>query len=171
MLSIFTRTLLFISSYFPLLMIFTLQNWKTHGFWSLIPAVIGAASLLGLAAFIHFVSTTSPRIQQVVQVQSKDTEVMAYIISYVFPFLGLNFDDIMNVVSLSIFFAILGLIYINSNMIHINPTLNIFGYHIYEIETSSGSTQTVISHKGRLLRGEKLNVVVIEDDILMEREK
>ncbi len=171
MLSIFTRILLFISSYFPLLMIFTLQNWKTHGVWSLIPAIVGAVSLLGLAAFLHFVSTTSPRVQQVVQVQRKDAEVMAYIISYVFPFLGLNFNDPMNVISLGIFFAILGVIYINSNMIHINPTLNIFGYHIYEIETSSGSTQTVISQRGRLIRGEKLNVVVIGDNLLMERAK
>ncbi len=152
-------------------MIFTLQNWKTYGVWSLIPASIGAISLLGLAAFLHFVSTTSPRVQQVVQVQRKDAEVMAYIVSYVFPFLGLNFDDPMNVISLGIFFVILGIIYINSNMIHINPTLNIFGYHIYEIETPSGSTQTVISRKGRLIRGEKLNVVVIEDDLLMERDK
>jgi len=151
MLSLFTRILLFISSYFPLLMIFTLQNWKAYGVWSLIPACIGAVSLLGLAAFLHFVSTTSPRVQQVVQVQRKDAEVMAYIVSF--------------------FFAILGIIYINSNMIHINPTLNIFGYHIYEIETPSESTQTVISRKGRLIRGEKLNVVVIGDDLLMERDK
>lgn len=171
MLTIFTRILLFISSYFPLLMIFTLQNWKAHGIWSLIPACIGVVSLIGLAAFIYFVGTTSPRIQQVVQVHNKDAEVMAYIISYVFPFLGLNFDDPMNVISLVIFFAIIGIIYINSNMIHINPTLNILGYHIYEIETSSGSTQTVISRKGRLIRGEKLNVVVIGDDLLMEQNK
>jgi hypothetical protein len=152
-------------------MIFTLQNWKAHGLWSLIPACIGIVSLIGLAAFFRFVSTTSPRLQQVVQVQNKDAEVMAYIVSYVFPFLGLNFEDPMNVISLGIFFAILGVIYINSNMIHINPTLNIFGYHIYEIETSSGSTQTVISRKSRLIRGEKLNVVVIGDDLLMERNK
>ncbi len=171
MLSIFTRILLFISSYFPLLIIITLQNWKSYGVWSLIPACIGAISLIGLAAFLHFVSTTSPRIQQVVQVQRKDAEVMAYIVSYVFPFLGLNFDDPMNVISLGIFFVILGIIYINSNMIHINPTLNIFGYHIYEIETPSESTQTVISRKGRLIRGEKLNVVVIGDNLLMERDK
>jgi hypothetical protein len=171
MLSIFTRILLFISSYFPLLIIITLQNWKAYGVWSLIPASIGAISLLGLATFLHFVSTTSPRVQQVVQVQRKDAEVMAYIVSYVFPFLGLNFEDPMNVISLGIFFAILGIIYINSNMIHINPTLNIFGYHIYEIETPSESTQTVISRKGRLIRGEKLNVVVIGDDLLMERDK
>ena len=171
MLSVFTKILLFISSYFPLLMIFTIQNWRNHGVWSLIPAIIGGISLLGLAAFLYFVNTTSPRVQQVAQVQRKDAEVMAYIVSYVFPFLGLNFDDSLNMISLGIFFVILGIIYINSNMVHINPTLNIFGYHIYEIETPNGTTHTVISHKGRIIKGEKLNVVVIGDDLLMERNK
>ncbi len=151
-------------------MIITLQNWKAHGLWSLIPALVGAISLIGLALFIHFVDTTSPRVQQAVQVQRKDAEVMAYIVSYVFPFLGLNFDDPLNTISLGIFFVILGVIYINSNMVHINPILNIFGYHIYEIETPSGSTYTVISRKGRIIKGEKLNVVVIGDDLLMERD-
>ena len=170
MVSVFIKILLFISSYFPLLMIFTIQNWRNHGVWSFIPAIIGGISLLGLAAFLHFVNTTSPRVQQVAQVQRKDAEVMAYIVSYVFPFLGLNFDDPLNMISLGIFFLILGIIYINSNMVHINPTLIIFGYHIYEIEAPNGAIYTVISYRDRIIKGENLKVVVIGDDLLMERD-
>ena len=76
----------------------------------------------------------------------------------------------MNLLSISIFFVIIGIIYVNSNMIHINPVLTVFGYHIYEIATKNESNYTLISRR-RIMKNEKLNVVVIGDYILMERRK
>jgi len=169
MLSIGARILLFVSSYFPLLIIFTIQNLNSHFYWALGLASLGVLSLIGLALFIHFVNTSSPRIQEVTFVQRKDTEVMAYIVTYIFPFLGLNFGDLNNIISLGIFFLILGVIYVNSNMISINPTLNLLGYHLYEIETQGGTIHTIISRRRRISKGDKLSVVVIGDDIMMER--
>ena len=79
-------------------------------------------------------------------------QVMAYIASYLIPFMGLDFSKIENLISLLVFFFILMAIYINSNLIHINPMLNLAGYHVYEIETDTGVTQTIISKKRRLAK-------------------
>jgi len=164
------RISLFLSSYFPLFIIFSIQNYSTHGFKALIPAIIGIVSLTGLAIFLRWASNSSPRSITVSSIQRKDAEVMAYIASYLIPFMGLDFSKVENLISLLVFFFILMVIYINSNLIHINPMLNLASYHVYEIETDAGVTQTIISKKRRLARGCHISVIMIDDNLFLEKQ-
>lgn len=170
MLSLAARILLFISSYLPLILIFILLNIGTNVGWSVILCLVAAIALFGLFMFFRFVNSTNPRIQEVLKVERKDTEAMAYIVTYLLPFLGLDFSDYWNILSLGIFFFILGVIYINSNMIGINPTLNLMGYHLFNIESPSGTVHTIITKRKRIFRGDRLNVVVVDDDLMVGRE-
>lgn len=156
------------SSYSPLLLILTVQTRVIYGYWSLLPTILAILSIIGLLNVRRIINMTSKTGLTVAKVQQKDAEVMTYIITYLFPFMGLDFRDLNNLICVLIFFIIIGFVYINSNMIHVNPVLFAFGYHIYEIETSNGSNFTVISHKKRMIKNEKLNVVKINDYLLME---
>lgn len=93
---------------------------------------------------------------------------MSYIASYVIPFLAVPFNGLEQALSLIIFFIVLGVIYVNSNMIHINPMLNIIGYTLYDVTLESGSTHSLITRR-HIVRGESLSVVKIGEDILMEK--
>lgn len=95
---------------------------------------------------------------------------MSYIASYVIPFLVPSLQNWQHGLALGIFFFILGVIHVNSNMIHINPMLNLQKYHLYEITTESGSTHALISRK-RIQRGLRLEVIKVGDDILIEKMK
>jgi hypothetical protein len=163
------RILLFISSYLPLLFIFYLQNLKTNLLLSIFFISLGIMSTVGIVLFLNYINTTSSRTEKVAQIQRKDTEVIAYIFTYIFPFLQLNFGDLVNLLSLGIFFIILGVIYINSSMICINPTLNMLGYHLYEIETPEGYNHTLLARKKRVLKNTELDVVIIGDDLMVEK--
>lgn len=167
--SILVRILLFISSYFPLLAIFSIQNANKESYWYLIPVITGVIACIILLIFIKWVVGSAARDEVVAEIQRKDAEVMSYIVTYIFPFMDLDFADISNLLSLGIFFLILMIIYINSNLIHINPMLNLSGYHIYEIQTPQGSKHTIISKQCRLVKGTKLQVVMIGDDLFMEK--
>ena len=167
--SIFIRILLFLSSYFPLLLIFTIQNFKKFGEMALVPVIVGTIALLGLATFMRWVRGSADRREVVVSVQRKDSEVMSYIVTYIIPFLGLDLSSFANQFSLCLFFFMLMIIYINTNLIHINPMLNMAGYHIYEIENNDGEIQTIISKKSRLVNKDKLRLVMIGDNLFMEK--
>ena len=39
----------------------------------------------------------------------------------------------------------LAILYVHSNMIHINPMLNLFGYHLYEITLVEGETYALLT--------------------------
>jgi hypothetical protein len=67
-----------------------------------------------------------------------------------------------------VFFVTLAVIYVNSQMIHINPMLNLAGFHLYEIGTEDGSDSYVISRR-RIRRGTTVNVISLTDDIYFEK--
>ncbi len=95
---------------------------------------------------------------------------MAYIVSYVIPFIDLPFDDWKATISSLIFFLMLMIIYINSHMIHINPTLNVMGFHLLEVETG-GEVHSLITRKRYLPRGSKILVHKLGNGILLEAKK
>jgi len=167
--SVLIRILLFFSSYFPLFLIFTIQNYNKHGNIALFPVIVGTIALIGLALFIRWVHGSAARRETVVSVQRKDSEVMSYIVTYIIPFIGLDLSIFANLFSLCLFFLMLMIIYINTNLIHINPMMNIFGYHIYEIENISGTIQTIISKKARLVKNDRIEIIMIGDNLFMEK--
>lgn len=93
---------------------------------------------------------------------------MSYVVSYIIPFLSTPFNGWQQGIALTMFFGMLGILYINSAMIHINPMLNLVGYHLYEAVLDDGITYSLIARK-RVGRGQILSVVKIGDDILMAK--
>jgi hypothetical protein len=168
--SISARISLFISSYLPLLFIFYLKNLATNLWLAIFFLGIGILATCGIIIIINYINTTCSIVEKIAKVQRKDTEVIAYLFTYIFPFLDLKFDEIINLLSLLIFFVILGIIYVNSSMICINPTLNILGYHLYEIENPEGNSRTLLSRNKRVRKNAELNVVVIGEDIMVVKE-
>lgn len=167
--SLFARAILFLSGYMPLFLIFTIQYYPKYQNWALVPAGLGILAFVGLLVFIRWVKRSAPRPITVQTVQRKDAEVIAYIFAYVFPFLGLNVDDPMSTIGLAVFFFVLMILNISSNMVHINPALSLMGYHVYEICTAEQESQTLITRRPRLVRSTELSAVLMGDDIWMEK--
>jgi hypothetical protein len=84
---------------------------------------------------------------EVVQVRRRDGEAMSYIVTYLLPFLAVPFGNFEQAVSMGIFFLVLAVLYVNSDMIHINPMLNLLGFHIYEIELKNGEIHSIITRR------------------------
>ena len=168
--SILARFLLFLSSYFPLALIFFVlfvgkELWIAIGF-----IVIGLVGLIGMVIFLRIANRFGPIKVKASGLQRRDGEAMSYIVSYIIPFLAIPFSGWEQGVALTIFFIVLGVLYVNSNMVHINPMLNLSGYHIYEITLEDGEIHSLISRR-RIMRGETLSVIKVGEDILLEKTK
>jgi hypothetical protein len=85
------------------------------------------------------------------------------------PFLEIKIDEPTNVVSLLLLFAILGVLYVHSNLIYINPTLNLLKYHLFEVELEGGKTTALLSKRSFVERNSTIEVVSLGDQILLER--
>ena len=162
------RGILFLSSYAPLTLIFALLFFSERPLVAAISLGVTALGLLGLAYFLLGARRLGARQSKVVAVRSRDDQVMSYIMSYLVAFLSVAFSDPRHLVALAAFFLILAYIFINANMIHVNPTLNFLGYHLYEVTLEDGEVYNLIA-RGRVRRGATLTFVTTGDDILLEK--
>lgn len=168
--SILARLLLFLSSYFPLSLIFFLIFVEKDLWIAISILTVGVIGLIGLSLYMQKADMFGPMQIKITSIQRRDGEAMSYIVTYVIPFLSVPFSGWRQGIALSIFFVVLGILYVNSNMIHINPMLNLAGYHIYEIALEDGSIHSLIT-KRRIVRGEILKTIKIGEDILLEKKK
>ena len=164
-----TRFLLFVSSYFPMAFMFFWVLVFTHRWAAIVILSLAVLGLVTLGLWLKFANGLAPTRVNVTQIQRKDTDTVSYIATYVLPFLTIPFSDLQQGLILTTFFLMVGVLYMNSNMIHINPMLNLTGFHIYEMILSDGRTCSIIS-KNVVRRGAELSVIAIGDDLYLEKE-
>ncbi len=166
--SVITRVLFFVSSYFPLSLIFFVILLAKHLRIAIVILVCGAIGSVWMLLYLRAIKKFGGQKVTVAGFQKRDAEAMAYIVTYVIPFLAIPFSDWRESTSLVIFFGVLGILYINSNMIYINPMLNLCGYHLYEVTLDDGSVHSLITRR-RIYHGITVTAVRADDDILVEK--
>ncbi len=169
--SVFVRSMLFISSYFPLTLIFFVFLFQDHLLWAIIVLAIGSIGLL--CTFVYFfriLPKYSPIQQRVTGRHARGADVMGYIASYVIPFVTFPLATWQQVAALLIFIGMLGTVYINSeDMIRINPMLNLVGYHLYEITVEHGEDSYALITRRRVRRGDTVHLIDAGKGIFLER--
>jgi drug/metabolite transporter (DMT)-like permease len=164
-----TRLILFLSSYAPLFLIIAMRGWRDSRYFAIGFAIGGVLSVVVLFAFLHTVQKLSAAKVSVASVVSRDGDVMSYIVTYLLPFLAVKLNDPTDVISLGVVFIVIGLLYVNSNMIHTNPVLNIVGYHIFEIEDANGKTTALICKRSYIRTNSEINAISLGDYVLLEK--
>jgi len=91
-----------------------------------------------------------------IDVKNKNNESIGYIATYIMPFIFQSFSEISEIFSFLFLMLVIYRIYINSNLLLINPILS-FIYSIYEVEYEEQN-------------GKKRNGLIIIKDKLIEEE-
>jgi hypothetical protein len=136
--SLFVRCMLFFSSYFPLMLIFSVLLRETQPSWAIGILAFGIVSLLVTFIYMRSRWNNSGRSQtKITSVARRDENVLSYIATYLIPFVSFPLNGFDQVFALLIFVGVLLILYVNSNMIYINPMFNLVGLHLYEITIES----------------------------------
>ena len=164
-----TRLILFLSSYAPLFAILAIRNSFQNRYVSIALAALTVVSVAVLFIFVHYASALQHDRVLISSVLSRDGDAMSYIVTYLLPFLAVRFNEVADAISLGIALAVIGILYVNSNMIYTNPVLNIAGYHIFDVEYSGGKRGALICRRSYIRAGTELDVVPLGDYVLMEK--
>ncbi|MBA3827243.1 MAG: hypothetical protein H0X24_25530 [Ktedonobacterales bacterium] len=156
---VWVRSVLFSSSYIPLMLIFADLNWNRQREWA-IGILVFAVLCFGVTwGYLSFTAThANPDQRQVLKVQQREGEVLNYIAAYIIPFVTLPFDTIENGIAVLILLGTLGIIYVRSNMIAINPTLSLLGYHLYAVTFAADEESHVVIARRTIVRGRPITV-------------
>jgi len=101
--------------------------------------------------------------------QEKEGDVMGYVASYVVPFVTLPLNGWQQISTLLIFIVLLGVIYVKSSMIRINPMLSLAGYSLYDVTFENDPDSYSLFTRRSIKRGETLHIVDVGRGIFLEK--
>ena len=166
---LFVRCMLFFSSYFPLLLIFSILLWRTQLYWAVGLLTLGMVSLLITFLYMSRRKRKGGVSQaKITGVEKRDENVVSYIASYLIPFVTFPLDKPEQIAALLVFIGVLLILYVNSNMIYINPMFNLVGYHLYEITIQSDQMSHYLIARRGIKPDQMLYFVEISDNVYLE---
>lgn len=127
------RLRLFASSFAPLFAVaairFESRNLRVA---CALLALVGIATLLLLLRS----STTkvAPRKATPTAVRDLGSDVAAYMASYILPFVAVQEPRALDLVGYGLVLVVLAVVFVNSDLIGVNPVLYLLGYRVYAVE-------------------------------------
>lgn len=145
MLNAFGRGILFLSSYTPLLVILGIKS-ANHDIvvaWAFV--VVGIASGVAMLLVLAWTRRLEPTPVHVLTTTSGSGEVVAYVFTYFIPFIGASIATSADVIALVVLLGTLGVVFVNSNLVLVNPLLAGAGFHLHHVETPGRTNYLVLS--------------------------
>lgn len=134
------------SSYAPLFVLLAYENRQVRLAWTIL-AGVAVLSVLVLVMAMVVVGRGKGSVLVVAHATPKDGDVMAYIATYLVPFFDLELKKTDHVVALVGFLVVLGIVYVNSNMIFVNPLLSLAKYHSFDVDDADGNTYSLLTRR------------------------
>ena len=137
---------MFLSSYAPLFALLAFINRKSTVALFILVGV-SLMSLGALAVVMLAKRSEQGPLLHVAHARPKDGDVLAYTATYLVPFLGVDLTSTDGVVVFAGFLVVLGIVYINSNMLFVNPVLSLCGYHMFDVTDPDNHEYTLITRR------------------------
>jgi hypothetical protein len=152
------RVRLLIGAWAPGAFIAAFRAADDHPAWAAALAVVGFVAVVSVLALLRVRSTINEQPFVVTLVSDESTQVPAYLLTFVFPFVFLNARNWGDVAAYAVLGALVAVLVVRTDLVLVQPLLLAVGYHLYKIETSSGFTGLLLSST-RPLAGQTIGVV------------
>jgi hypothetical protein len=158
------------SAFAPLIGLLAVIQAPSLGRGIYVVFAVCALSLLLLAIVLREVA----RIQEVAirpkQVRRADEKVLAFASSYIVPVAIAAFGkgDAATLAGTLALVVFLAFIYVRGEMYHLNPTLAICGYHLYEVTATNDTVTMVLSRKAHLPQTEVIRARSIGEYVAIQ---
>lgn len=150
------KTLLFISSFFPLYIILIVkfynfdkgivENLKGQYIPFFVFIILILVSVL---TFLYFYFCELNSEVSFSGIENKNSEILTYFITYVVPITTLKEDEINSIIVNILLFLVIGVFYVKSNLFYLNILFTLSGYNVY----TDSDNKIIISKKS----ADKLN--------------
>lgn len=183
-LNILIKIFLFLTAYYPLFLILFIQNsklidkifedgilsikWIDFNDSLIYGLIIGLVFFILLKLFIKFQNKSNTSQFRVIKIKDISHETFNYILTYLIAFLSLKLDDPKEIISILILLFIIGVIYVNSNLLYINPFLQLLNYSIYELtikKDMSEKSKVIIAilQNNKIIKNEYINISLVNE--------
>jgi hypothetical protein len=167
---------LFLSSYTPLFILIGLRSIDRSGGITVAAGGLTVAGLIGTGFFIFTAQRKAVGEYTLTDVECRDGDVAAYAATYLLPFLPIFSGSWQDIASLVGFVLLLGVVYVRSRLIYVNPFLALIGLRLWRViprtagsADASGSVawpRFLLTDSDRIYRGQTIRAHRITPDLL-----
>ncbi|ODP31558.1 hypothetical protein [Pandoraea sp. ISTKB] len=146
MLSGFAKFLLALTALSPVALTWAIADYSRNGFNrdQLFTISISIFLAIGCAVLLRVSGKKLTKVTFTVEeLKAVDNEVVAYIVTYLFPLVAPATD--ISLLAQGFVLALLALVLSTSNAFTFNPVLSLLGYHFYEVKCTSGVSYLLLS--------------------------
>ena len=165
------KILFFFSAYSPLFIILVLRYLAFDTIWFWVSLGIIFFSCYILYRIIKSRQNYNYTQETVLKVKDETGNSLNYITGYFISFFDFKFEQWQDFVSFCILIFIISYIYLNSNLIYINPIINLLGYRIYRIYLSNNREYIVLSKDRKIIKDKKINLNNLTDNIYISQQE
>lgn len=177
LLGVLVKTMLFVSSYFPLYILLTILNWKVidrvflgkaNCYDYVFLGIILGGTFFSIVVLYMFLKIGEGNYIEYVDVERPDDKTISYVFTYIVPILSMNIESIeLVIVNILLICLVCGL-YSKLELFYINPSLVFMGYKPYSI----GGKIIMTDIPFRVLkRNKKLSGIYITDNIFIAKKR
>lgn len=136
----------------------------------LIVSVSVVFMLMGLLFYYRFnynyVRGAASQVIVVTEFEDINYESVTFLATYIVPLACIDLDKTRSEFMLITILTLIGWIYIKTNLFYTNPTLAIWGYHIYRLK-HGGSADITIIVRGKIAVNDSLRLRKIDEKIYL----
>lgn len=127
-----------------------------------------------LLGFIYYLILTRGRLTgtqnfsvEILNISSKQSDPLAFLASYFVPLVSFQLSIPSHEIVLVLLFIIIGVMYVKGGLFHMNPTLLLLGFKMYEVEYAKdgGNNHVVVISKSSLVKGDSIKHIKLTNEI------
>jgi len=140
----------------------------------IVVCVIGM--IIGAICFFRFIGNyetgTTLLPMNITKIHNVNFESVTFLATYIVPLACIDLDKERSCLMLVTILILIGWIYIKTNLFYTNPTLAIWGYHIYKINAENSHEKKedlIIIVRKKLALGDQVKLKEIDDEIYLAK--
>jgi hypothetical protein len=169
---------LFLSSYTPLFILVGLRSIRRSDEIAAAAGVLTVGGMVGTGLFMLTAHRKAVGEYTLTDVECRDGDVGAYAATYLLPFLPIFSGSWQDIASLGAFLVILGVVYVRSRLIYVNPFLAIIGLRLWRVipttpgsgDPQAGWPRFLLTDSDRVQRGQTIRAHRVTPDLLFHTE-
>ncbi|MEP9382465.1 hypothetical protein [Nocardioides sp. KR10-350] len=137
------------SAFAPMVAMLALLRIKQLGCVGWIVVALCIAAVLLLSLVLHAVSKIQTRTVSTTVVRRADDRVLAFTSNYVAPTVIAIFgrEEVSTLAVSSALVALVAFIYVRAGLYHLNPTLAVVGFRLYEVTADNGTVTMLLTRE------------------------
>lgn len=152
-----TDMLLFISSYTPAFGALALR-FESPAWLRIACIVLTAAGAISSTWFLIVMRFLTKDSVVIDTVEDRGGDVAGYLATYLLPVVVLSTPTTLDVIAYAVIFGVIGIIFVRSRLVYVNPTFYIFWFRLFYVTTDHGFEGYLLT-RGEPVAGDRLEVV------------